>query len=234
MEVYFDNAATTPLSKEVKEVISGLMDNTYGNPSSIHKKGREAKVVIENARKIVSGLLNVSPGEVFFTSCGTEADNMAIVCCVNDLAVDHIITTRIEHHAVLHTAERMEAQRGVKVSFVDLDENGSVKLDHLEELLQIGGKTLVSLMHANNEIGNLLPIKRVSEMCKAYDALFHSDTVQTVGHYPFDLQDIPVDFITCSAHKIHGPKGVGFLYINGNVKIKPLICGGAQERNMRG
>ncbi|NQY08556.1 MAG: cysteine desulfurase [Flavobacteriales bacterium] len=234
MDIYFDNAATSPLAKEVRDVMVELMDSSFGNPSSIHKKGREAKVVIENARKAIANLLNVSPGEVFFTSGGTEADNMAIVCSVNDLGIDHIITSRIEHHAVLHTAERMEQQRDVKLSFVDLKPDGQVDLDHLKSLLEEDGKTLVSLMHGNNEIGNLLPIAEVGAMCKEHGALFHSDTVQTMGHYPFDLQEITVDFITCSAHKIHGPKGVGFLYIRNDVSIKPFICGGAQERNMRG
>ncbi|MCH7536170.1 MAG: cysteine desulfurase [Bacteroidetes bacterium] len=234
MEVYFDNAATTQLADEVKAVMLDLMETTYGNPSSIHKKGREAKVIIENSRKKISGLLNVSPGEIFFTSGGTEADNMAIVCTVLDLNIDHIITSKLEHPAVLHTAEKMERLRDVRLSYVSLKENGVVDLDHLEELLKSGGKILVSLMHGNNEIGNLLDLNKVSEICKEHGALFHSDTVQTAGRYHIDLQQTPLDFMTCSAHKIHGPKGVGFLYVKNDVKIKSLISGGAQERNMRG
>jgi cysteine desulfurase len=234
MKVYLDNAATTPLDKEVRDVMLSVMENHYGNPSSIHAFGREARTVIENARKTVAKYLNVSPSEIFFTSGGTEANNTAICCTIRDLGIKHAITSKIEHHAVLHTLEEQEKQGHIKLSFVELDEKGRVNLAHLEELLKNNPRTLVSLMHANNELGNLLPIKKVGDLCAKYDAIFHSDTVQTMGHYTFNLQDINVHFINCAAHKFHGPKGTGFLYINSKVKIHPLIYGGAQERNMRG
>ena len=190
--------------------------------------------MIENSRKTVAKLLNASPSEIFFTSGGTEADNMAIFGAVNDLACVHAITTKIEHHAVLHTLEALEKQGKIKLSYVNLLPNANVDLQHLEELLKSNGKTLVSLMHANNEIGNLLPMQEVGELCKKYDAVFHSDTVQTMGHYAIDLQKVHIHFLTCGAHKFHGPKGVGFIYVNGNVKVHPYIHGGSQERNMRG
>lgn len=234
MRVYLDNAATTPLDSQVLEAMLPFMKQHFGNPSSIHSFGRETKAAIEQARKKVAGYFNVSPSEIFFTSGGTEANNTAIRCSIRDLGITHAITSPIEHHAVLHTLEELEKQGRVKVSFVRIDENGHVKLDHLEKLLSENPRSLVSLMHANNEIGNLLPLKNVAQLCAKYDALFHCDTVQAVGHYPIDLSDIPVHFISCAAHKFHGPKGVGFLYINRDVKIHPFIYGGAQERNMRG
>jgi cysteine desulfurase len=234
MKVYLDNAATTPLDPEVLEAMLPVMQTQYGNPSSIHSYGRETRSLIENARKTVSKLLNVSPAEIFFTSGGTEANNMAICCTVRDLKIKHAITSPIEHHAVLHTLEELAKAGSIKLSLVRLKENGHVDLAHLEELLKNNGRSLVSLMEANNEIGDLLPMKKVSELCELYDAVFHSDTVQTMGHYVHDLQNIKPDFITCSAHKFHGPKGIGFLYINNRIKISPLIFGGAQERNMRG
>lgn len=211
-----------------------MMKQHFGNPSSVHAYGREAKAAIENARRAIAKSIGVSPSELFFTSGGTEANNMAIQCSVRDLGIRHAITSRIEHHAVLHTLEELEKKGKIKLSFVNLDEIGRVNLNHLEELLEKGERSLVSLMHANNEVGNLLPIKKVGEICGKYDAIFHSDTVQTMGHYTFDMQDLNVHFITCAAHKFHGPKGVGFLYINSQVKIHPFIFGGAQERNMRG
>jgi cysteine desulfurase len=234
MKVYLDNAATTPLDKEVLEAMLPVMENQFGNPSSIHAFGRQTRALIENSRKTVAKLLNASPSEIFFTSGGTEADNMAIMGAVNDLACIHAITTKIEHHAVLHTLEALEKQGKIKLSYVNLLPNANVDLQHLEELLKSNGKTLVSLMHANNEIGNLLPMQEVGELCKKYDAVFHSDTVQTMGHYAIDLQKVHIHFLTCGAHKFHGPKGVGFIYVNGNVKVHPYIHGGSQERNMRG
>jgi len=232
--VYLDNAATTPLDPAVFEVMRPLMLEQFGNPSSIHGHGREVRAAIERARKKVADLLHTSPAEIFFTSGGTEADNTVLLSAVKDLGVRRIITSKLEHHAVLHTAEEIEKIGQAQLSFVRLTENGTVDLTHLEELLSIGPKTLVSLMHANNEIGNLLDLEKTGNLCHQYGALFHSDTVQTVGHYKHDLQKLPVDFIVGAAHKFHGPKGVGFLYVNHSVKIKPLIFGGAQERNMRG
>ena len=234
MKVYLDNAATTPLDKEVLDAMLPVMENQFGNPSSIHAFGRQTRALIENSRKSVAKFLNASPSEIFFTSGGTEADNMAIFGAVNDLACVHAITTKIEHHAVLHTLEALEKQGKIKLSYVNLLPNANVDLQHLEELLKSNGKTLVSLMHANNEIGNLLPMQEVGELCKKYDAVFHSDTVQTMGHYAIDLQKVHIHFLTCGAHKFHGPKGVGFIYVNGNVKVHPYIHGGSQERNMRG
>lgn len=234
MKIYLDNAATTPLDPEVINAMLPVMKQQFGNPSSIHSFGREVRTAIENARKSVAKYLNVSPSEIFFTSGGTEANNTAIQCTVRDLGIKHAITSRIEHHAVLHTLQKLEKEGKIKISFVELDEKGRVNLNHLEELLKKNERSFVSLMHANNELGNLLPIKKVSEICKKYNAIFHSDTVQTVAHYELNLQETPVHFITCAAHKFHGPKGVGFLYINSEIKIHPFIFGGSQERNMRG
>lgn len=234
MKVYLDNAATTAMDPEVIEAMLPIMQHQYGNPSSIHSFGRQTRASIENARKTVAKLLNTSPSELFFTSGGTEADNMAIFGSVNDLGITHAITSKIEHHAVLHTLESLEKQGKIKLSFVRLDDKGRVDLQHLEELLKAHPHSLVSLMEANNELGNLLPLAEVGELCEKYAAIFHSDTVQTMGHYAHDLQKLKVHFITCAAHKFHGPKGVGFLYVNSKVKINPFIHGGSQERNMRG
>jgi cysteine desulfurase len=234
MKVYLDNAATTPLDQEVLDAMLPYMQNHYGNPSSIHSYGRQTRAAIEGARKTVAKLLDCSPAEIFFTSGGTEADNQAIRSSIFDLGIKHAITSRIEHHAVLHTLEALEHSGTIKLSFVNLDANGHIDVAHLEELLKNNSRSFVSLMHANNEIGNLLPIKRVSELCEKYNAIFHSDTVQTMGHYNISLKDLKIHFLTCAAHKFHGPKGVGFLYINGDVKVNPFIFGGAQERNMRG
>ena len=234
MKIYLDNAATTAIDEKVLEAMLPVMKEHFGNPSSIHGFGRQARAIIEKARKQVAGYLNVSPAEIFFTSGGTEADNMAIRCAINDLGIKHAITSKIEHHAVLHTLEAMQKAGTIQLSFVNLTENGHVDLEHLEELLKNNERSFVSLMHANNEIGNLLDLEKVGELCKQNNAIFHSDTVQTMSHYLFDLQKTPIDFLTCSAHKFHGPKGIGFLYVNSNVRIKPLIYGGAQERNMRG
>mgnify|MGYP003346227113 FL=1 len=211
-----------------------IFTEKFGNPSSIYSYGRENRMSLENARKSVAKILNVTPAEIFFTSGGTESNNTAILTSIRDLGCKHIISSAIEHHAVTHTVEHYCKSGEVSASYVKFLENGHVDLVHLEELLSNSKlKTLVSLMHANNEIGNMLDIKRVGELCKKYDAIFHSDTVQTVGHFPFDLRDINVHFITGAAHKFHGPKGVGLLYINNSIKVNPFIFGGSQERNMR-
>ena len=233
MKVYFDNAATTPIDEEVFEAMKPYMLQHFGNPSSIHSHGREVRTAIEKARKKVAELLNAAPSEIFFTSGGTEADNTAIRCTVSEKNIKHIVTSKIEHHAVLHTVQTLEA-RGIEVTYLDLDDNGVIELDHLEETLKKHPGSLVTLMHANNEIGNLLDMDRVGGLCKAHEAYFHSDTVQTMAHYVHDLSQLDLDFAVGSAHKFHGPKGIGFLYINHKNKIHPFIHGGAQERNMRG
>ncbi len=233
MNVYFDNAATTPIDLEVFEAMKPYMLEHFGNPSSIHSHGRQVRTAIEKSRKKVAELLNVSPAEIFFTSGGTEADNTAIRCTISEKDIKHIVTSKIEHHAVLHTVQSLE-RRGIKVTYVDLSDDGVVDYDHLEEVLKANPHSLVSLMHGNNEIGNLLDLEKVGELCEEYDGLFHSDTVQTMAHYAHDLDKLNLDFAVGSAHKFHGPKGIGFLYINHKNKIHPFIHGGAQERNMRG
>ena len=232
--IYFDNAATTALDAEVLQTMMPYLTEKFGNPSSIYSYGRESRMAIETARKTVAKILNAHPAEIFFTSGGTESSNTAISCAVRDLGCKHIITSKIEHHAVSHSVEHIDNMDIAKVSYVKLLPNGHVDIEDLEKLLAASEeKTLVTLMHANNEIGNILDIHAVGELCKLYGAIFHSDTVQTVGHFPFDLRNTPVHFITGAAHKFHGPKGVGILYINENVRIKPLVHGGGQERNMR-
>jgi cysteine desulfurase len=232
--VYLDNAATTPMAKEVLEAMLPFMQDDFGNPSSTHAYGRKTKSAIEQARKKIATYLNCEPGEIIFTSGGTEADNMALNGCVDALNVKRIITSPLEHHAILHTAEHLAHIGKVKLDLVRVDEKGHVDLTHLEELLKSGEKTLVTLMHGNNEIGTLLPLDKVAELCKAYQAYFHSDTVQTMGHYRFNLKNSDLHFLTCAAHKFHGPKGVGFLYMNKQVKLPAMIHGGSQERNFRG
>jgi cysteine desulfurase len=232
--IYFDNAATTPLAPEVLEAMMPYLTQQFGNPSSIYSYGRESRLAIENARKTVARILHAHPAEIFFTSGGTESSNTAITASVRDLGCQHIITSRLEHHATLHTVEYLHCNGEAALSYVNVLPDGHIDLQHLQELLAgSGDKCLVTLMHANNEIGNMIDLKAVGELCKQYNAIFHSDTVQTVGHFPFNLRETPVHFITGAAHKFHGPKGVGLLYINENVKIKPYIHGGAQERNMR-
>ncbi len=232
--VYFDNAATTALDPQVLEVMMPFLTEKFGNPSSIYSYGRESRLAIENARKSVASILNAHPAEIFFTSGGTESSNTAINASVYDLGCQHIISSRIEHHATLHTVEHIACSGRVSLSYVNLLPNGHIDLKHLEELLASKKeKSLVTLMHANNEIGNITNIHAVGNICKKYGAIYHSDTVQTVGHFPFDLRNTPVHFITGAGHKFHGPKGVGILYINENVKINPYIYGGGQERNMR-
>jgi len=235
MKVYLDNAATTPLAPEVFDAMVPYLKNEFGNPSSTHFYGRQTKAAIETARRKVAELIHSKPSEIIFTSGGTEADNMALNCAISDLGVQRIITSSIEHHAVIHTAEHICNKSKIELDLVKLTENGHVDLNHLEELLtKSKKKTIVSLMHGNNEIGNLLPLDKVSKLCRKYNAYFHSDTVQTMGHYTFDLEALDIDFITCAAHKFHGPKGVGFLYVNNNLKNTPFIHGGSQERGMRG
>jgi cysteine desulfurase len=234
MKVYLDNAATTPLAPEVLEAMLPYMETHFGNPSSIHSFGRETRSAIEKARKQIADLLFCSPSEIFFTSGGTEANNMALKSTIASKNIQQVISSKIEHHAVLHTLETLEKNGQIKLSFVDLDEQGFVKLDSLETLLKANPKSLVSLMHANNEISNLLDIEKVGELCKQYNALFHSDCVQTVGHHQLTLSELNVNLISCSAHKFHGPKGVGFIYIEGGLGIQSFISGGSQERNMRG
>jgi len=232
--IYLDNAATTPIDKEVLKEMYDMMENRFGNPSSIHAHGREARSAIEKARKIIANLLHTSPSEIFFTSGGTEADNMAIQCGIRDHDIKHAITSRIEHHAVLHTLEAMGKSGQVKLSFVNVDHKGNIDLNHLEELLQTNERSFISLMHANNEIATLTDIVQVGELAEKYNAIFHCDSVQTIGHYPHDLKHLKVHFMVCSAHKLHGPKGTGFIYINNKIRINPMIYGGSQERNMRG
>ena len=231
---YFDNAATTPLDPKVLEAMLPFLENNFGNPSSIHSHGREVRSAIEKARKTVSGLLNASTSEIFFTSGGTEADNMALINSVIQYKIEHAITSKIEHHAVLHTLQYLENQGHLKVSYVNLDEKGKIDLPQFNQLLIENKRSIVSLMHGNNEVGNLLDLQVVAEICNKYNAILHSDTVQTMGHYKHDLQKLNIDFIVGAAHKFHGPKGVGFLYMNGKTKINPFIHGGSQERNMRG
>lgn len=232
-QVYLDNAATTQIRDEVIDAITHVMKYNYGNASSTHSFGRSSKSIIEKYRKIIAGHLNVSAGEIIFTSGGTEADNIVLRSAVRDLDVIHMITSKIEHHAVLHTIDQLKKEYKISVSYVNLNSEGQIDYEHLNELLKTKDKTLVSLMHINNEIGTILDIKRVAELCKENNALFHSDTVQSVGHYPMDLQDVKVDFLAAAAHKFHGPKGVGFVFIRKNSGLKPLIFGGEQERGYR-
>ncbi len=232
--IYLDNAATTPIDPEVLLEMQEHLSETFGNPSSIHAHGRKARSIIEKARKTVATLMQTSPSEIFFTSGGTEADNMAIYSAVETYKLQHIITSPIEHHAVLHAAENLQKQDKVKLHFVKLLPNGDVDLIHLEQLLANNPNTLVTLMHGNNEVGNILDLKVVGELCKKYKAKFHSDTVQTVGHFKHNLAETSIDYLVGAAHKFHGPKGIGFIYINANSPIAPILHGGAQERNMRG
>lgn len=231
--VYLDNAATTALRPQVIDRMTEVLKENFGNASSTHSFGRSSKALLEQCRKNIASYFNVSPGEIVFTSGGTEADNLALRSAVRDLGVTEIITSRIEHHAVIHTAEQLQNEYGVKINFVEVDINGFINYDHLEELLKRSDKALVSLMHINNEIGNILDIEKVAKLCESYGALFHTDTVQSIGHFKLDLDKIPVDFLAASAHKFHGPKGVGFCFIRKESGLKPLIFGGEQERGYR-
>ncbi len=233
MAIYLDNAATTPMDQEVIDAMLPFLQQKFGNPSAVHSVGRPVRAAIERARKKVAALLEVSPSEIFFTSGGTEANNTALCGAVRDLGVKRIISSPIEHHCILHTLDHLEKCYGVEVQYVPVNEQGHLDYSKLEELLEKDTPTLVSLMHGNNEIGTMLDFERVSLLCKEKGVLFHSDTVQTFGHFKYDLQKTPVDFMVCSAHKLHGPKGIGFLYVSGDHKISPLLYGGAQERNMR-
>ena len=232
--IYFDNAATTELDGQVLEAMMPYLTTHFGNPSSIYSYGRESRMAIENARKSVAKILKAHPSEIFFTSGGTESSNTAIISAVRDLGCKHIITSKIEHHATLHTVEYLHQNNEASVSYVQLLSNGHIDVNDLSRLLsQREEKCLVTFLHANNEIGNMLDIITVGNICKQYNAIFHCDTVQTVGHFPFDLRNTYVHFITGASHKFHGPKGVGILYVNENIKIKPFVHGGSQERNMR-
>ena len=232
--IYFDNAATTPLDPLVLEAMMPYLTEKFGNPSSIYSYGRESRLAIENARKSVAKLLHAHPAEIFFTSGGTESSNTAIRAAVYDLGCKHIITSPVEHHASLHTVEEIASAGAASLDFVQLLPDGHIDLGHLEVLLAAKTqRSLVTLIHANNEIGNITDLQVAGAICKKYNAIFHADTVQTVGHYPFNLRNTPVHFITGAAHKFHGPKGVGILYVNEDIKIKPLMLGGSQERNMR-
>tara|TARA_Y100001954_G_scaffold39366_1_gene39348 strand:+ start:4019 stop:5152 length:1134 start_codon:yes stop_codon:yes gene_type:complete len=234
MNVYFDNAATTPLDKKVLEKMLPYMEQGYGNPSSIHKKGREIKSAIEKSRSKIAELLSCEPGEIFFTSGGTEADNMFLINTVIEKNIDTLITTKLEHHAVLHCCDYLSKVNKTKIRFVETNEKGDINYQDFEDALKSNKRSLVSLMHGNNEIGNINNLKKISKFCTQHNAILHSDTVQTIGHYKIDLNDINIDGIVGSAHKFHGPKGVGFLYLNNKHKISPYIHGGSQERNMRG
>lgn len=232
-QVYFDNAATTPMRDAVIERMINVMHTHYGNASSTHGLGRSAKSLMETSRKTIASFLNVHASEIVFTAGGTEADNLVLRSAVRDLGVTEIITSKLEHHAVLHTVAQLQKEYNIAVTYVKLKENGMVDLNNLEQLLQSDNKVMVSLMHVNNEIGNKLDLQKVADLCKLHGALCHSDTVQSVGHYDLDLQTTPVDFIAASAHKFHGPKGIGFAFIRKGSGIKASLFGGEQERGYR-
>ncbi|WP_306352789.1 cysteine desulfurase family protein [Flavobacterium sp. '19STA2R22 D10 B1'] len=232
-KVYLDNASTSAVRAEVIVAITNALQNEYGNPSSIHSFGRSAKGLIETARKTVAKAINATPQEIIFTSGGTEANNWILESAVRDLKVERIITSKIEHHAVLHTTENLEKQYKVQVDYVKLLPNGDIDINHLVELLSANIPTLVSLMHVNNETGNILDLERVGRIIKQHNAYFHSDTVQSIGKLPFDLQQLSIDFLVASAHKFHGPKGIGFAYIKKNIFVRPMIHGGEQEKGLR-
>ncbi|HRB19792.1 MAG TPA: cysteine desulfurase family protein, partial [Chitinophagales bacterium] len=234
MKVYFDNAATTSIDVVVLEAMLPYLKEHFGNPSTQYSYGRDTRAAIEDARKSIAQLINAQPNEIIFTSGGTEANNMAIKGSVINLGVQRIITSPIEHHCVEYSVDYCREILKVETEFVKIDSNGNIDLEHLAQLLQHSNKkTLVSLMHANNEIGTLLDIEKVGAMCKQYQALFHSDTVQTFAHFPIDVQQCNVDFMSASAHKFHGPKGIGFLYMRKQNKVQSLIHGGGQERGLR-
>lgn len=235
MRVYFDNAATTPLDPRVLNLMIEKLREIHGNPSSIHHLGRSSRNEIEMARKTVAQAIGASTGEIFFTSGGTESNNFALKCAVRDLGVNTIITSPIEHHCILHTAECLQKYNGIDLQLVKIDPLGRVLMnDLISKLQKAKGKTLVSLMHANNEIGTIANITQIGEICREHGAYFHSDTIQTIGHFPINVNNLNISFLSGSAHKFHGPKGVGFIYINSDNLLKPFIDGGGQERNMRG
>ena len=234
MRVYLDNASTTPLLPEVIEEMYTTMKEHFGNPSSIHMHGRKSRSILENSRKVLAKYLNASLGEVFFTSCATEANNLVLTKCVEDLGVTTIIYSSIEHHCIFHMVEHLASQHGIEAIKINVDNTGKLDYQSLEKAIEMAGdKTLVSIMHGNNEIGVLNDIKHIGEICRKHGVLFHSDTVQTIGKYNIDTQDINIHFAAGSAHKFFGPKGIGFVYINDDVEISPMLLGGSQERNMR-
>jgi cysteine desulfurase len=233
-KIYFDNAATTQIDQSVVDLMNSVMINNYGNPNSTHSFGRSSRTLIEKARKSIAKEFNVSSSEIFFTSCGTESDNMILISAFRDLGVKRIITSKIEHKAVLNVVKFLELTESVKVEYVKVNENGLIDYDDLDKILNNNSvKTIVSLMHVNNEIGSVLELSKTADICKKYNAFFHSDTVQSIGKYRFDLSKLNIDFIVGSAHKFHGPKGIGFVYINKKLKLNPLIIGGNQERGLR-
>lgn len=234
MRIYFDNAATTPIAPEVQEVMIAALKDNFGNPSSVHAEGRNARAAIEIARKIVAKTITASPGEIFFTSGGTESHNTILNGAINDLGVKRIITSPLEHPCILHPLEQLKEKYGIQVDFVNVNKAGHVDIGHLKQLLaQNGDKTMVSLMHSNNEIGTMIDLDEIAGICEQYSALFHTDTVQTIGYFPIDVSKTKIHFLAGSAHKFHGPKGVGFLYVNLANKISPFLTGGGQERDMR-
>lgn len=233
MRVYFDNAASTPMAPEVLEYMQPLFCDLFGNPSSTHSHGRALKARLETARRTIAKHLNASPSEICFTSGGTEADNTVLMGAVHTLGVQHIVTTTTEHHAVTHTVEHLEKSDSVKVTYLSLNEQGEIDLEELRQVLEHAPKTLVCLMHGNNEIGTLHDLHAIGNICREHGAYFHSDTVQTMGHYAFDLEKLPIDFLAASAHKFYGPKGVGFLFVRKGIGLPCMIHGGSQERNLR-
>jgi cysteine desulfurase len=234
LPIYLDNAATTQVREEVADKMAAVLKSNYGNPSSTHSVGRSSKSILEQCRKRIAAHFNVKPYEIIFTAGGTEADNLVLRSAVCDLNVEHIISSKIEHHAVGHTVSALAQTTNIKISYVDVLSDGSIDLKHLEELLTNSAKkTLVSLMHVNNEIGTILDLKFVADLCKTHNALFHSDCVQSVGHYPLDLEYIPIDFLAASAHKFHGPKGIGFAFVRSGLGVQSIITGGSQERGCR-
>lgn len=230
-KIYLDHAATTPLDPQVIEVMTSVMNENYGNPSSIHALGRQTRILIENARKVIAQTLNASLGEIYFTSSATESNNAVIRSAVKDLKVDRIISTKSEHHCVLNSVISVSSE--VEVVFLDLDERGNISLEQLKTLLKEDKKTLVSIMHVNNEIGTMADLKAISTLCDKDHVYLHTDAVQSLGKFPIDTQETKVDFLSGTAHKINGPKGSGFLYIHGDTHLAPIMYGGAQERNMR-
>ncbi len=233
MRVYLDNAATTRPDPEVIEAMMPYLSDHFGNPSSIHSYGRKSKAAIEMARKTVAQLIGAAPPEIYFTSGGTEADNTALYGLVTTFGIKTIISSPLEHHAVLHSIEYLGSSGKVNVLFLDVNEKGEFDDHQLEALLKENPSSLVTLMHVNNETGNITDIRRVGELCAEYKSYFHSDTVQSMGKLPLDTRQVKINSLAGSAHKFHGPKGTGFLYVNGSAKIKPFMHGGGQERNLR-
>ena len=233
-KIYFDNAATTQIDLKVIEQMKSVMSDNFGNPNSTHSYGRSSRTLIEKARKTIANQFNASTSEIYFTSCGTESDNMVLISAVRDLNVKTIITSKVEHKAVLNVVKYLEETESIDLKYVNVSNDGLIDYNHLQTLLKkCSNKCLVSLMHINNEIGSKLDLNLVGNLCKDNNSLFHSDTVQSIGKYEFDLSKLNIDFIVGSAHKFHGPKGIGFVYINKNLKLNPFIIGGNQERGMR-